>query len=524
MFHIEFSTLVIILLLFVVVITVFVNINRKRVNKKLAKLNAKLVESKEKYKLVVESGPDIMFIQKEGKLLFANNQFIKMSGYSMSELETKSVYDFVVEEDREIVTERARLRQMGHSVSPDYEVKTINRHGDERFFDLKMSFTSHNGENAILGVGTDVSSKKKSKETIRKLSIAMEQSPASVVIFDNEGIIEYANKSFLNATAYNKKEAIGLNVSDLNPSDFPVQKSEKFWEVISSGKTWKGEIQTKKKGGEAFWENASVTPIFNSKGEVSHYSSVSQDISLQKEMLARLIENEQQLKEANATKDRFFSIIAHDLRNPFNAIMGYASLLLSQFNTLEKEELIEYIENINTAAGSTYILLENILEWSRTQTGKIVIKPEKFDLSTLVNEVILLSKAQSDSKNIRLKSKVKFQTYVFADENMIKTVLRNLVSNAIKFTIKGEVLIETEIANSKIMISVIDTGVGISDEIFSKLFKIDEKISISGTGNEKGTGLGLILSKEFVNKNGGEIWVNRMKDQGTIFNFTLPVI
>ena len=112
----------------------------------------------------------------------------------------------------------------------------------------------------------------------------------------------------------------------------------------------------------------------------------------------------------------------------------------------------------------------------------------------------------------------------FADENMIKTVLRNLISNAIKFTEKGEVLIETEIANSKIMISVIDTGVGISDDAFSNYLKIDEKVSTSGTGNEKGTGLGLILSKEFIIKNGGEIWVNRMKDQGTIFNFTLPVI
>lgn len=524
MFHIEFSTLVIILLLVVVAIITFANIHRKRVNKKLSKLNKELAENREKYKLVVENSPDIMFIQKEGKLLFANTQFIKMSGYSMNELKDKSIYDFVDEEHKEIVSERARLRQMGHAVIPDYEVKTINRFGKQRFFNLKMSFTMHNGEHALLGVGTDVSSKKKGEETIRKLSIAMEQSPASVFIFDNEGVIEYANKSFLTATAYNRKEAIGLNVSELNPVDLPIKRSEKFWEIISSGQTWKGEIQTKKKGGEVFWENASVTPIFNSSGAVTHYSSVSQDISTQKDMLARLMENELKLKEANATKDRFFSIIAHDLRNPFNAIMGYASLLQSQFDVLEREERIEYIENINTAAESTYCLLENILEWSRSQKGKLVLNPEKFDLSTLVNEIILLSKAQADSKNIRLRSKVKFQTYVFADENMIKTVLRNLVSNAIKYTKKGEVLIETETSSSKIMISVIDTGVGISDETFSKLFKIDEKVSVSGTENEKGTGLGLILSKEFVNKNGGEIWVNRMKDQGTIFNFTLPVI
>ena len=191
-----------------------------------------------------------------------------------------------------------------------------------------------------------------------------------------------------------------MNVSDLNPSDFPVRKSEKFWEIISSGKIWKGEIQTKKKGGDVFWENASVTPIFDSKGLVSHYSSVSQDISLQKDMLARLLENELQLKEANATKDRFFSIIAHDLRTLLVQLWDMPVCCLVNSIHWKKEELIEYIENINTAAESTYNLLENILEWSRLKTGRIVLKPEKFDLSTVVNEVLLLSKAQSDPKKI----------------------------------------------------------------------------------------------------------------------------
>jgi len=523
MFQIEFSTLVIILLLLAVIGIAYVNFSRKRVNEKLSKLNKKLLESEEKYKLVVESSPDIMFIQKEGKLLFANKQFISMSGYSMKELLNKSIFDFVDKEDQEMVIERSKLRQLGHDIIASYEVKTINRHGKVRHFDLKINPTNYNGKGALLGVGTDITARKKNLETIRKLSIAIEQSPASVVIFNKDGIIEYANKAFSVSTGYKNNQAIGLNIKKLNPDNYNISKSEKFWETISSGKIWTGELQSKRKNGELFWENASVSPIVDNKGLITHYSAVTQDVSMQKEMLAKLTESEKQLKDVNATKDRFFSIIAHDLKNPFNAIMGYASLLLRQFEDLNKSERHEYIENINLAAESTYSLLENILEWSRTQMGNINFKPKIFDISTIINEVFLLIRVQAETKNIKLLSKVKYQTYVYADVNMIKTVLRNLVSNAVKFTEKGEVLVEAESSKSSVMISVIDTGIGISDNVVDKLFKIDEKVHTSGTKNEKGTGLGLILSKEFITKNGGEIWINRMKGQGTIFNFTLPI-
>lgn len=510
-------------MLLAVFVIAYVNFSRRKVNEKLSKLNKKIIESEEKYKLVVESSPDIMFIQREGKLLFANKQFISMSGYSMKELLDKSIFDFVSKEDREMVVERSRLRQLGHDVQATYEVKTINRHNKIRHFELKINPTNYNGKSALLGVGTDITTRKKNLETIRKLSIAVEQSPASVVIFDKDGTIEYANKSFSVFTGYKNKVAIGLNIKKLNPDNYDISKSEKFWKTISSGKTWTGEMLSKRKSGELFWENASVSPIADSKGVITHYSAVTQDVSLQKEMLVKLTESEKQLKEVNATKDRFFSIIAHDLKNPFNAIMGYASLLLSQFEDLNKSERHEYIENINMAAESTYSLLENILEWSRTQTGNINFNPKSFDISTVINEVFLLIRAQAEAKNIKLLSKVKYQTFVYADVNMIKTVLRNLVSNAVKFTEKGEVVVEAEVSKSSVMISVIDTGIGISDNVIDKLFKIDKQVHTSGTKNEKGTGLGLILSKEFINKNGGEIWINRMKDQGTIFNFTLPI-
>ncbi len=522
MLQINIYTLVIILLFMAFVIIAYANFLRRKTNKKLSEANKKLFENEQKYKLVVESSPNIMFIQKDGKILFANSMFIKMSGYSMQELMDKSIFDLVSKRDKATIKERSELRLEGKDVPVSYEIETKNKSGIIRYFNINMSKTIYNGEEALLGIGTDITSQKKYLETINTLSAAIEQSNAAVVIFDINGTIVYNNQAFCELSGYKASEANGMNIRRLNPGNIRISESEEFWKHIMSGEKWYGEFQSLKKNGELYWESAQVAPIFNSDGKITHFSSITRDITKEKTIFNQLEKSEAELKEANATKDRFFSIIAHDLKNPFNAIMGYTELLISQFDKLDKEDALDYIENINLATNSTYNLLENILEWSRSQMGKIEYLPHEFDLSKVINEVVLLSRPQAVSKNIRLISKVKHKTYVYADDYMVKTVVRNLVSNAIKFTNKGEVIIETELSESKVMVSVIDTGVGIKDEIIDKLFKIDSNIKTTGTNNEKGTGLGLILAKEFVNKNGGEIWVNRMKGQGTIFNFTLP--
>lgn len=522
MLQINISTLVIILLFIAFVIIAYANFLRKKTNRKLSEANKKLFENEQKYKLVVESSPNIMFIQKEGKILFANSMFINMSGYSLEELMNKSIFDLVSKRDRDTTQKRSQLRLKGKDVPANYEIETKNKNGIIKYFNINMSKTIYNGEDALLGIGTDITSQKKNLETINTLSAAIEQSNAAVLIFDINGTIVYNNQAFCELSGYKSTEAMGMNIRRLNPDNFRISESEEFWKHITSGKKWYGEFHSSKKNGELYWESAQVAPIFNSDGKITHFSSITRDITKEKIIFNQLKKSKADLQDANATKDRFFSIIAHDLKNPFNAILGYTELLISQYDKLNKEDTLDYIENINLATQTTYNLLENILEWSRSQMGKIDFLPHIFDLSKVINEVVLLNRAQAIAKNIRLSSKVRHKTYVYADDYMVKTVVRNLVSNAIKFTNKGEVIIEMEVTESKVMVSVIDTGIGIKDEIIDKLFKIDSNIKTTGTNNEKGTGLGLILAKEFVNKNGGDIWVNRMGDQGTIFNFTLP--
>ena len=229
------------------------------------------------------------------------------------------------------------------------------------------------------------------------------------------------------------------------------------------------------------------------------------------------------LKELNATKDKFFSIISHDLKSPFNAILGFSSMLLAKHNSFDPNEREEAIKYVNTSAESAFKLLENLLTWSKSQSGKMEYSPQRLNLSHSVSETIEDLQGQADEKEVTILNKVSNYSEVFADKNMLSMILRNLTSNALKFTHKGgQVSVKAERRIEDTLVSVSDTGVGISEEILSKLFTISENISTKGTNNEKGTGLGLILCKEFVEQHGGTIWAESEVGKGTTFYFTIP--
>jgi len=232
------------------------------------------------------------------------------------------------------------------------------------------------------------------------------------------------------------------------------------------------------------------------------------------------------LKNLNATKDKFFSIISHDLKNPFNTLLGMSNLLLDDDKNYNKRERKEYLQHINDSTSKTYKLLENLLIWSKSQTGMIKYVPKKIKLKPLVEELVLLFKETSEIKGIKIQQALDKSLKVYGDKNMLNTILRNLISNATKFTPKGgEIFIKAGLYEKDpffIKIAIQDTGVGIPKEIQEKLFSICDHIITNGTEDETGSGLGLILCKEFVEKQGGEIWLESEEEKGTIVYFTLP--
>lgn len=231
-----------------------------------------------------------------------------------------------------------------------------------------------------------------------------------------------------------------------------------------------------------------------------------------------------ELTQLNATKDKFFSIISHDLKGPLNSLTSFSSLLINHTDSLTKDEIKLLATDLDKSLKNLFALLENLLEWSRSQTGNMEIKPAEFSIKDLIQQNQQLLQVQAQNKKILISYENATEAIVFAHKNSVNTVVRNLMSNAIKFTpVGGKISVSTRVLGSEIAVSLHDTGIGMSKETMAKLFRIDAKITMKGTADEKGTGLGLILCKEFVEKNGGRIWVDSQENKGSTFSFTLPL-
>jgi signal transduction histidine kinase len=238
----------------------------------------------------------------------------------------------------------------------------------------------------------------------------------------------------------------------------------------------------------------------------------------------QLKENNAELSVLNATKDQFFSIIAHDLKNPFNAILGFSDLLTNQYDRLSTQKIKQLIDVINSSSKRVYKLLENLLQWARSQTGDIKFDPEELIINELIENNISLLENSITEKHLEIKKEMKGEIKAYADKNMLDAVIRNLIINAVKFTKSGSISIAMSQDNENTLVSVSDTGIGIEPEKISKIFDAANSKSTLGTNGETGSGLGLILCKEFIKKHGGTISVQSELNKGSTFLFTIPVL
>ncbi len=306
----------------------------------------------------------------------------------------------------------------------------------------------------------------------------------------------------------------------------PVLKLNKASEQIAQGnldtKVQIGSKDEIQELAETF--NQMAVSLKNNQEKLSEANQILEDKTLKLEQANKaLFESEQRFKDLNLTKDKFFSIIAHDLKNPFSTLISASDMLHANFSLFDDKRKKEYILMINNASRQGYNLLENLLEWSRSQTGRIKFAPINLPLAKVIDENLLLLNNKANTKSIELKAEINGHDTVFADYNMTTTVIRNLISNALKFTQRGgTVWIRNHKEGKFQIIEVEDNGIGIPDDIRENLFKIDENTSTSGTDNERGTGLGLILCNEFAEKNGGAIHVESELKKGSRFRLVLP--
>ena len=269
----------------------------------------------------------------------------------------------------------------------------------------------------------------------------------------------------------------------------------------------------------------SITKAFEAGG-VDYVSKPFKGAELQARVRTHvtLKKQKEKLSQLNATKDKFFSIIAHDLRSPFTGLLGFAELLIEESDTAEPEDLKTYYQMMYKSAKQGYKLLTNLLEWSRTQTNRIDFNPTKHNIQDPICENIALLENNSIEKGISIQNNSTEEIIITADPNMLKTVIRNILSNAIKFTKpNGNIKISTIKKDNYAEVIIKDDGIGMDKKTRSRLFRVDENVSRRGTNNESGTGLGLIICKEFIERNNGKIWVESTEGSGTSFYFTIPL-
>lgn len=435
------------------------------------------------------------------------------------------------------------------------EIEMAGNNGDNRIWHIIANpILNSDGEvEGIIEVILDITEKKLAERALsdseEKFRSIVETANEGIIILDKDDKITFINRRIIEMFGYKPNEMIGNNLYDFKfGSDKILDRAKKNLE----NKRIVNDQRFRRKDGSELWVIISSTPIYNQKDRISGSFSLLNDITERKQAEVQLIryaeellnskelleenskelailneqllKSEKKLKDLNDTKDKFFTLIAHDLKNPFGILLHFSKVLSENFNDYNDKEKQKFLSEIYHSTDQAYKLLENLLEWSRSQTGKIKFEPQEVDLSAIAFNCIYLFKNISENKKINIISYLNNNTIVFADYNMVNTIFRNIVSNAVKFTnIGGNIKITSQALHGFIEISVSDDGIGMDANTLSKLFHIDTKSVKLGTKGESGTGLGLILCKEFIERNKGEISVESEKGKGSTFRFKLPV-
>ena len=486
-----------------------------------------LMESEQKYHSIYNSAPIGIFRSDvNGKFLDMNHALALMLGYNTPAEAIESVQDLAKELYLK-PSERKKLLDECHSKDgvAVYENEFYKRDGARYFGQLYLRKTTDEAGNTILeGVLEDITERKcaeialkENEERFRKFF--QDDILPKLLINPKSGKIVEANQAACSFYGYSMEEFDQMSVFAINKAKVPMVKN------------WMKQAQTSDQN--LFQFNHTLADGSTKIVEVYSFGvslknrqfllSTIHDITARKEAEHLLKESRRSLEELNATKDKFFNIIAHDLKTPFNQIVSLAQLVNDYYHKNQYSEMAEFVSYISKAANNGAELVKNLLDWSRTQTNKITIDKQKVSLQKLVEETIILLQPSADKKDIRIHTSCIGKSQVYGDKNMIKTVLRNLGTNAIKFSFEhSEIEFRINESKENVIVSVEDHGVGMQKEDMKKIFRIDQHHTTPGTARESGTGLGLILCKEFVEKNDGNLWVESKVGIGSKFIFTLP--
>lgn len=487
-------------------------------------------KEKLKFKEMFVNNPQSMVIYspKTYELLEVNESATRLYGYSREEFLKLSVLDLIAEEEYK---EAFITCLSGHipdfTGSNEWKVKT--KSGEMRIVETTSHLILHQGKPARLVIVVDITERRKAEINHLIHSRAIEQNPISIVITNTEGIIQYVNPKFTEVTGYQASEVIGNNPSILKSGKMESRFYNDLWESISSGNIWNGEFINKKKNGDFYWEDKSISPITDPTGSIINYLSIGEDISSKKKIELDLKEAKKKAEESSRLKSVFLSIISHELRTPLNSIIGFSELLMK---STEGEHITELSCHINKSGFEMLSLLEDLFDLSFYKGQKVQCNLKSVNFINLYSmawaylEEILINSGKYERIQIISSNFTRnLNNEMEIDQAKVLQVLSILFKNAVKFTHQGEIEFGSEINEEldQVRLFVRDTGIGIEEEKIKIIFNLFQQANDGLSRPYEGLGIGLAIAKQLVNIMGGTIDVESQLGKGSTFSFTLPV-
>lgn len=473
---------------------------------------------------IEQSPASIIITDILGNIEYVNPKFTEVSGYSFNES----------------IGKNPRFLQTGYTSKKEYaelwdtissgnewrgEIHNRKRNG-ELFWESVLISPIRNEANEIvnyMAIKEDITSRKQSDLEIMKLSVAIEQNPASVIITDISGVIEYVNTKFLNTTGYEREELIGKVIRILKPGHTSEDTYVEIWNCLFAGNEWKGEHKNRKKNKEKYWESVLISPIKNDEGKITNFIILSEDISERKKMERELIAAKVKAEESDRLKSAFLANMSHEIRTPLNSILGFSDLLTDP--NMDDKSRREFAGLISSSGSNLLSIINDVLDISKIEAGQIVFTMSQFSVQKLINSIKNEYAYKAGLKNIKLETdptNPDQEIILVSDENRIKQVLVNFVGNALKFTEKGTIEIGVKLTGNNVQFHVKDTGIGIPKEFHDKIFDRFRQVEPANTRKYGGNGLGLAITKNLGELLGGQIWLVSEPGEGSTFYFALP--
>lgn len=477
-----------------------------------------------------------VIIETKGKITIANKAICNILGYRYENLLGRSFLEFIDESDIKKVSEFIHLIRRNLDAPESFDILGKRFDNTKIFLSASISKFELDKEIYLVYLLQDISERKRAQ---RALQDSEEKYRSLIENIDDFFYIysEVKNKlrpifytnNVVKITGYSNEEFLRdskLFFRIILPEDFNFVK-QKVKEILNSQikNSTDLEFRIVSRSGNIVWVRNKINVVRNDGGEIKKLYGIVSDISSRKKAEEQLRQSREDLIKLNETKDKFLSIVSHDLRTPFSSILGFTDLLLND-DTLSEDEKRKYINYIRESSNSMLALINSLLDWNRLQSGRIKFEPTKLKLKPIVENCINSLSGAALRKNIRIDSTLSADIQVFADENLIAQVFNNLISNAIKFTNPGggiSIGVQPFESSRYIVLFVEDTGIGIKPEDVNKLFSVESKLSKDGTAGEKGSGLGLTIVNDIIQKHGGKIWVESELGKGSSFKFTLPI-